>query len=330
MTSIKIISVIITVYNRGLLLKKCLDSVLTQEGVMFEVLLIDDGSTDDSLSICKDYESRYSNIRVFHQENSGISNARNLGLDNARGEYICFHDDDDILMPGALKKLYDAMQTYNVDIALGNFERIDEDGCLISENVMPDGVKNRVISVDEYWKASFDKKGYFVFIVNWAKLYKKEVWADLRFPVEARKAGDEFVLADILSRCKSIYVLDCVVHRQTMTKNSITRQKFDLLKLKAPEALLVTATKLIKAGKYEYAIKKLGAACSEILKYSGMARSVEEKKEIDRLFEDSVKLGKELFKYMNSKRKIKYIGYKLLFGIFKVIRSLRNMIKLST
>ncbi len=306
------ISIIIPVYNREAFLNKCLDSILSQEGVNFEVLLIDDGSTDSSLSICKSYEAAYNNIRIFHQENAGLSKTRNVGLDNAKGEYICFQDDDDVMTPGGLKAMYDAMKTYDPDIVVGNFERVDEKGEFLSRSYMPDFVKNRVISVDDYWKASFDKKGYFIFIVNWAKLYKRRIWENLRFPDDLRKAEDEYVLADILGKCKSIYVTDYIVHRQTITQNSITRSKFGILTLKSPETKLVTTSKLIKNGQYEYAIKKWRIACGEICEFSKKANTEEIKNESKRLFQQSCELGKTLYKYMSISVKIKFGAYRLI------------------
>lgn len=197
-----IITIIITVYNREKFLDKCIKSVLNQTDVHTEILLIDDGSTDKSLEICRSYESQHSNIKVFSQDNSGLAVARNTGLDNSHGDYICFLDDDDTMTPGSLKAMLDDMEKHDVDLVVGNFERYQEDGRFLSRNNMPSQVKNKVINVDEYWSASFDKKSYFIFIVNWAKLYKKEIWEGLRFPPDFRKAQDEYVMADILERCK--------------------------------------------------------------------------------------------------------------------------------
>ena len=89
------ISVIIPVYNAESTLRRCVDSVLAQTFTDFECLLIDDGSKDRSGAICDEYAARDSRIRAFHKENGGVSSARNLGLDNATGEWIAFVDSDD-------------------------------------------------------------------------------------------------------------------------------------------------------------------------------------------------------------------------------------------
>ena len=94
------VSIIIPVYNSEPYLSRCLDSVLAQTYPKIEVLLIDDGSTDNSYAICQQYAQRDSRMKVIHQQNQGAAAARNTGLDNATGEYIMFCDSDDILSEG--------------------------------------------------------------------------------------------------------------------------------------------------------------------------------------------------------------------------------------
>ena len=93
------ITVIIPVYNAESTLRRCLDSILAQTFTDFECLLINDGSKDRSGEICEEYANKDSRVRVFHKENGGVSSARNVGLDNARGEWITFCDSDDTVMP---------------------------------------------------------------------------------------------------------------------------------------------------------------------------------------------------------------------------------------
>lgn len=90
-------SIIIPVYNSEKCLKRCIDSILNQTFVNFELILIDDGSSDDSLNICKKYQSFDSRINVIHKDNGGVSSARNVGLDHSRGKYIVFVDSDDFV-----------------------------------------------------------------------------------------------------------------------------------------------------------------------------------------------------------------------------------------
>ena len=105
--NIPFISVIVPVFNAEKSLHRCVDSILTQKYTDFELLLINDGSTDSSGAICDRYAAKDSRVRVFHKENGGASSARNLGLDNARGEWITFCDSDDFVDKDWLKNYID-------------------------------------------------------------------------------------------------------------------------------------------------------------------------------------------------------------------------------
>lgn len=121
------LSVIIPVYNTGQYLPRCVDSVLGQSYQDFELLLSDDGSTDDSGVLCDMYAKKDSRIQVFHKENGGVSSARNLGIENASGEWVYFVDSDDELLPDGLKTLADGISD-DVDVVMGGYVDVDEQG----------------------------------------------------------------------------------------------------------------------------------------------------------------------------------------------------------
>lgn len=116
------ISIIVPVYNVEQYLSRCIDSILNQTFTDFELLLIDDGSPDKSGEICDEYALKDSRIRVFHKDNGGVSSARNLGLDNANGEWIYFVDADDMLYKDALETLF-SRASNNIDSVIGGFTR---------------------------------------------------------------------------------------------------------------------------------------------------------------------------------------------------------------
>jgi len=121
-------SVIVPIYNASKYLQECLDSILSQDFTDFELLLIDDGSTDNSGKICDEYAEGDARVKVFHQKNQGVSVARNVGLDHARGEWIIFVDADDWMLAGALTVLYKASIKQNVDIVMASAKVMDENG----------------------------------------------------------------------------------------------------------------------------------------------------------------------------------------------------------
>lgn len=121
-----LVSIIIPVYNVAQYLAKCLDSVLLQQRADVEVLAINDGSTDHSGAILKEYAQRYSNVRVFNQPNQGVAAARNVGLDHVHGDYVMFVDPDDWLEPMAVSRLLELMNGQPCDIIGFNYFAVNE------------------------------------------------------------------------------------------------------------------------------------------------------------------------------------------------------------
>lgn len=123
------ISIIVPVYNTELYLRECIESILRQSYVDFEVLLVDDGSTDASGSICEDYAAKDTRIRVFHQDNQGVSSARNLALDHVQGRYVLFLDADDFwYVDTCLETLVNEALRTGADIVRGEYKAVDEQG----------------------------------------------------------------------------------------------------------------------------------------------------------------------------------------------------------
>ena len=123
-----LISVIIPVYNAEKYLSKSVNSVLNQTYQRFIILLIDDGSTDQSPQMCDEYAAQYENIHVFHKLNGGASTARNVGLENAKGEYIFFLDSDDWLEPNAIETMIATAKRENADLVFCEAQAIDDEG----------------------------------------------------------------------------------------------------------------------------------------------------------------------------------------------------------
>ena len=124
----KKVSIIIPVYNQEKYLDKCINSVIRQSYDDLECILVDDGSTDNSPEICDKYEKKDDRIKVFHQPNSGVSKARNVGLANAKGEWITFADSDDYLEQHAFQTYIDAAIKYQADVVRGGYFREYDDG----------------------------------------------------------------------------------------------------------------------------------------------------------------------------------------------------------
>lgn len=128
------ISVIVPVYNTEKYLRRCIDSILTQTFTDFELLLIDDGSKDASGAICDEYAKQDSRVKVFHKENGGVSSARNLGINNAIGEWITFIDSDDTVPNDALYLLQSNTLEGDVEFVIGGYSIVNETGAVTYSN----------------------------------------------------------------------------------------------------------------------------------------------------------------------------------------------------
>ena len=165
------VSIIVPVYNTKQYLSRCIDSILSQSFTDFELLLIDDGSTDGSGIICDVYAEKDSRIRVFHKENGGVSSARNLGLKEAQGEWICFVDSDDELLPNGLQIMSDGISNEVDMIMAGYYEFEGETLLMDTSKYGKDGIISRndaLLMI--YPSSSLVYMGYSV-----AKLYRKNL-----------------------------------------------------------------------------------------------------------------------------------------------------------
>ena len=125
------ISIIVPVYNVEPYIHRCVDSILKQTFIDFELILVDDGSPDNCGAICDDYASKDSRIVVIHKENGGVSSARNAGLDLAKGEFVTFCDSDDYLENSWLEMLYNELQKCHADVVNATFKLVDGNGLII-------------------------------------------------------------------------------------------------------------------------------------------------------------------------------------------------------
>lgn len=189
------ISVIVPVYNVEKYLPRCINSILAQTFTNFELLLIDDGSKDKSGAICDDYAKKYPRVKVFHKDNGGVSSARNMGLDNAKGEWICFCDSDDYLESDYLEKLYMPMLTNSKSLVIGGYKSCEESNV----KVLSVAKQNKQISLTLEQFIELDNINIFNYC--WGKLFSRRILIEnsLRFSIHYSYGEDKlFVLKYIL------------------------------------------------------------------------------------------------------------------------------------
>lgn len=181
------ISVIVPVYNREKFIDRCVESIIRQTYKNLEIILVDDGSTDNSGTICDAWAKKDNRIKVFHKENGGVSSARNLGLDNSTGEYIAFVDSDDSLFSDAYMTAVRYMEEYNLDLlAFG------------VKTIWPERDSETKLDIELFSQDDWEKNGaqFLKALVGggvvWNKLYKKDIISEnnLRFDTKISMGED--------------------------------------------------------------------------------------------------------------------------------------------
>lgn len=214
-----LISVIVPVYNVEKYLYRCVDSILSQSFPDFELILVDDGSSDASGSLCDAYAARDGRVHVIHQENGGQAAAKNAGLDfayqNGCGEWISFIDSDDWIHPRYLELLYNA--------AIGNSTQISLCGIAETDGVLPvpqaEAFPVSLLTAEEMWL-----RDRTVSTIPVCKLCAAAVFRELRFPI-GRVHEDEFVLYRALFSGKSAAYVDAALYYYYQNPDGITLQK---------------------------------------------------------------------------------------------------------
>jgi len=211
------ISIIVPVYNVEKYLRKCIDSILTQTYSNWELLLIDDGSPDRSGKICDKYVDKDSRIRIFHKPNGGVSSARNLGLDNARGDYVTFIDADDWLPDGSLDVLINSASGYDI-----------VRGCIcdvMSEN--PPVSKRRsykTFSSKEEFQISILIRETYLGVCG--GVYKKSLFDGVRFDSQLSCGEDWLVLWQLVVRSNRINLIDHICYCYNKTNEASVTSVF--------------------------------------------------------------------------------------------------------
>lgn len=221
----ELISIIIPVYNSEKYLEAALDSVLQQTYQNIEVIMVDDGSTDTSPAICDSYAEKDARFRVIHQKNAGPSAARNRGVDEAKGEYLTFFDNDDLLHKEFISTLYRLCVEHDCDIALTkSFPFLDE-------NTIPWGpAKEQLLFMNNReLSTQLVDMGWTGLAVTMAKLFKKELFDKIRFN-EKRIIGDDDSTIYLLfwESKKSVLFKSPLYFYRSKRKGSITHSNYKL------------------------------------------------------------------------------------------------------
>lgn len=213
------ISIVVPVYNVAKYLKRCIDSILAQTFSDFEVILVNDGSTDESSEICDLYASKDNRVRVIHKPNGGLSSARNIGIENATGTYIGFVDSDDYIAEDMYEVLYRNIQREQADMSLCSLFDVYGDKVQKIER----NPRYMVLDAEEAIRIVLEAKITSVTAVN--KLYRRELFDNVKYP-EGRVAEDAFVIVQLLKQCRKVVLTTEQKYYYIHREGSITTRKF--------------------------------------------------------------------------------------------------------
>lgn len=262
-----LVSIIVPIYNVAAFLEPALRSISMQTYDDLEILLIDDGSTDNSLLIAQKFANKDSRMRVLTKQNGGLSDARNFGLNQATGEYVYFMDSDDIIEPTLIKTSLEYMHANDADVAIFDYQQIDENGNpVVSEYGHGDIYEqNDVLTADEALIALFKQE---IIITAWSYVAKRAIFTtnDLMFSV-GRFHEDVNTTPKVLTFANKIAVIDQALYQYRIRKGSIVampkpKNLLDLLwvtnDLQAFMAASGTSKEVIMAN-YELTFANLGS-----------------------------------------------------------------------
>lgn len=246
------VSIIVPVYNTAKYLHRCLDSILQQSFKDFEVLLVDDGSTDNSGEICDEYAAKDSRIRVFHKENGGVASAREIGIENAVGLYSIHVDSDDWIEKRMLERMYEEAQISHWDVLIADFYN-DDKGETIYIHQQPSSSNSEQVLKDILQNKLFGSL--------WHKLIRHSLYREynIHFIKGVNYCEDVLVLVQLLQQPVRVgFINEAFYHYDFSNTNSITRNytvnTFQMRKqfvFKLKDLLPVSYTNIIK----EVAIK---------------------------------------------------------------------------
>ncbi len=227
------ISIIIPVYNLSKYLEKSFDSIIKQTIFeKLEIIIVNDGSTDNSREICQKYVNKYHNFILIDKENGGVSSARNLGINNAHSKYICFFDGDDTLAENCYERLLNMIENNNADIAITDFAVVHDDEIVIKKR---NNFKKIYTNKEEIIKDFLSGKNIGINIFD--KIYKKSIIGKVKF-IEGKAIGEDMYFNyEVLKNVNTLYIDTTEIgyyyykHQGSAMNSNFSKKYFDTLQL---------------------------------------------------------------------------------------------------
>lgn len=246
MKNLPLISVIVPVYKSEKYLDYCIESIINQTYKKIEVILVDDGSPDNCPIMCDMWAKKDSRVKVIHQQNSGSGVARNVALDNARGEMVAFVDSDDYIAPQMFEILLGLMDN-DIDIVECAYKQTWDDKVVFDTSTVQKQIYSTETAMKEHIQDHIFQQ------VIWNKLYRRSVIENIRFPSGTR-IDDEFWTYRVIANARKLSRTTCSMYAYRQQMDSIMHQSFSLERLQAIDA---------KCQRLEFMRNRFPNVCSE-------------------------------------------------------------------
>ena len=222
------VSIVVPIYNAENYLRRCVDSILNQEYTDFELLLVNDGSTDASGDIWEEYGDQDPRVIVIQKENTGVSDSRNRALDRARGKYLQFLDSDDWITPDATRLFVRAAEEYGCDMVISDFYRVVGERLSTKGDIEEEGVLTR----EEFAAHMMENPADFYYGVLWNKLYRRDIVEEhnLRMDTDINWCEDFMFNLEYIRYAKVFYALHAPIYYYVKRKGSLASQGINISK----------------------------------------------------------------------------------------------------
>lgn len=208
------VSIIVPGYNAGPYIADCISSVLRQTYKNYELLIVDDGSKDDTLKISKEFASKDKRIQVFHQKNAGLPSARNVGLQHATGDYVLFLDSDDWLENNCLETTINECQKSDADVVFFDYIQEFSDKSIVKKSIE----RYQIVNADDPNTFIYDMRN----ITAWGKLYRRDCIGNVLFDEQMRTAEDVDFNFKVYNRVKkAVYLKSPLMHYRILNSSAI-------------------------------------------------------------------------------------------------------------
>lgn len=320
-----LISVVVPIYKVENYLEDCVESITAQTYDNLEIILVDDGSPDRCGDLADNLAKKDHRIKVIHKQNGGLSSARNIGIDNAAGEYIGFVDSDDTIEPFMYEKMLELLLNENTKLSVCAVNYTYEDGNVLQKKRLG---KNKTF---DFHQAIIEMNLHRYFDMGaWSKLYHKSLFEKIRFP-EGKLSEDYFIMYKIFDKAQRVSYLDIPCYNYLQRKNSITRNT----RINHDHEYAAYSQMIYLEEKYPN-MKTVGhvsyASAALTVYDSYLKNNVKCPKKYLRHFKDIIEQNKEYIEhadYLNLNKKIQFKLFRtnpyMYNFIFKIYRRMRKI-----